>query len=250
MEAFWIGCFMLIGLIAGSFFTLVGQRVPQSMSIITPRSHCDMCSIQLSWYELLPIVSYACQKGRCRHCGDTISSILPLTEIGTSLLFGLAIAIFGFQWDTAVALLLIALLHMVSVADVYYMKIPNNILLVSGGLLMVIHILHPETSWSASMIGAGVGFGVLFFIMLVSRGGMGVGDVKLFLVIGFVAGWKETLLILFLASLLGALFGIIFRLAGRLKRGEAIPFAPFISGATILILFWGDTMMKWLVAGS
>ncbi|TDQ37956.1 prepilin peptidase [Aureibacillus halotolerans] len=249
MSAFWMVYFILIGLVTSSFFSLVGLRVPQKQSILKPRSRCDSCGVTLTWKQLIPVVSYSVQKGRCASCGTRISPILPFFELLTAAVFAVTYMTFGLQWYTVIVLLFFALLHMISVSDLFFMRIPNIILLVGGGLVVIVQLFNPYMTLVSSLIGGAVGFGVLFLLMVISRGGMGAGDVKLFFFVGFVLGWGDTLLVLFLASLLGAVYGIIGRIAGRFERKQSIPFGPFISLGAVIVVLYGDILQRWYMGG-
>src|SRR5699024_3857592 len=123
------------------------------------------------------------------------------------------------------------------VSDMTYMVIPNKILLFFLPFFILMRIISPITPWYDAIIGAIVGFLLIAFIILVSHGGMGAGDMKLFGVLGVVLGLKLTLLSFFMAAFLGALIGGIFMLVKKIKRKEPIPFGPYIVCGTLLSYF-------------
>ena len=128
------------------------------------------------------------------------------------------------------------------------MVIPNRILLFFAPLLLIERItLAPLTPWWDSLLGSFVGFMMLFLIALVSKGGMGGGDIKLFAVIGLALGVKLTVLAFFLSTFVGTMFGLIGMAIGRVKRGEPMPFGPAIVVGTLIAYFFGEAMIEMYV---
>lgn len=238
-----IYCFFL-ALILGSFFNVVGLRVPLNKSIVKPRSACQVCGNQLGALELIPVLSYIIQRGKCRSCKSRISPIYPITELITGLLFLMAPVFIGWTSELYVAWALISLFMIIFVSDIHYMLIPDKILIVFAGVFLFERLLWPLTPWWDSILGAIIGFMVLLAIALVSKGGMGGGDVKLFALIGFVLGTKLLFLSFFLSTLYGALFGVFALLIKLVKRREPIPFGPFIGAGTLTAYFYGDQIIE------
>ncbi|MBD1381195.1 prepilin peptidase [Metabacillus arenae] len=235
----------ILGLLLGSFYNVVGLRVPANKSIIAPRSSCPCCGHMLTSMELIPIFSYLFQKGKCKKCNMPISPLYPIMELLTSLLFTISPVLIGWTAELLVALTFISLFIILFITDLTYMIIPDKVLLFFFCFFIIEHLFIPFVSWSDSLIGAIVGFGLLLSIAYLSKGGMGGGDIKLFALLGFVLGWKLVLLTLFLASLLGATAGGIGLLAGYINRKKPIPFAPFIMTGALAAYFFGDEMIRW-----
>lgn len=234
----------IFGLVFGSFYNVVGLRVPKNESIISPPSHCTNCNRRLGAIDLIPVLSYILLRGKCRKCKNKISPIYLVTELATGVLFAFAYWTIGFQVELIIALLFISLLVIITVSDIAYMLIPNKILLFFAPLLILGRIVAPLNPWWDSIIGAIVGFGILLFIAILSKGGMGGGDIKLFFVIGLVLGTIHTLLTLFVASVIGMITGIIIlRLRGQ-GRKTPIPFGPSIAIAAIIVYFFGDIFIE------
>lgn len=243
MEAIYF--FVLIyGLILGSFYNVVGLRVPQKQSIVSPRSSCPKCGHQLSAFELIPVLSYLIQGGKCRSCKAPVSPLYPIVELMTGLLFLAAPFIVGWTSELLVAWTLISLFMIIFVTDLTYMLIPDKVLLVFTGIFLLERIFIPLNLWWDPLLGAVVGFTLLLLIAVASRGGMGGGDIKLFALIGLAVGMKMVLLSFFLSTLFGALFGVIGMLIGKLKRKNPIPFGPFIAAGTLTAYFYGDSIIK------
>ncbi|NNU95887.1 A24 family peptidase [Anoxybacillus sp. EFIL] len=234
----------LLGLLLGSFYNVVGLRVPKGESIVAPRSHCPHCKRTLTALELIPVVSYLLQKGKCRACSARISFVYPLIELSTAILFTLAPLFVGWSAEVAVSWTLISLFVIIFVSDVHYMVIPNRVLLFFTPLLLVERLwIAPLTPWWDSLLGSVVGFMILFVIAVVSKGGMGGGDIKLFALIGLALGAKLTVLAFFLSTLVGTIFGLIGMALGRVKRGEPMPFGPAIVVGTLIAYFFGETII-------
>lgn len=173
-----------------------------------------------------------------------ISPLYPVIELLTGILFAAAPVFVGWSGELIIALTLISLFMIITVSDFYYMIIPNKILLMFAGLFLVERIVWPLIPWWDSLVGALIGFTLLLLIAIISGGGMGGGDIKLFALIGFVLGVKVMLLSFFLATLYGALFGVLSLLAGLVKRRQPIPFGPFIAAGTLTAYFWGAALIE------
>lgn len=245
MEIIIIFLFFLYGLVFGSFFNVAGLRIPKGESIVRPPSHCTVCNRHLKIKDLVPIFSYVFLKGKCRGCGTKIHWVYPVIELVTGLVFAFAYYQLGFTLELSVALLFISLLVIITVSDIAYMLIPDKILLFFLIPLIVLRVFEPLSPWWDSIIGALVGFGVLFLVAVVSKGGMGGGDIKLFFVIGLVLGWVPTLLTLFLASIIGTVIGIISLRRSKQSRKTPIPFGPSIAIAAIIAYFYGELLVDW-----
>ncbi|RIV22840.1 prepilin peptidase [Alicyclobacillaceae bacterium I2511] len=239
------------GLICGSFLTVVGDRVPLGLSLIHPPSHCTACGRQLRAWELIPVFSWLLLGGRCHTCKTHIPARYPLLELATGALWLFTVyqvptwparlAWFGF-W-----LVLLA----ATATDLATMRIPN-VLSMPGALMVYgLFVLTQTRTWTSSLWGAGVGFGLLFLIHLLSKGRMGLGDAKLYLSIGAALGPWLSLESFVLASFFGTLIGLPLRWSGRIAAGQAIPFVPFIALGVVTTFLWGHSLwqlyLQWTV---
>lgn len=234
----------LYGINLGSFYNVVGLRVPVGKSIVAPRSSCPTCGHQLRAWELIPVLSYLIQRGKCSVCKTRISPIYPSIELLTGVLFATAPLVVGWNSELLVALTLISLFIIILVSDVAYMIIPDKVLVVFTGIFLLERFFTPLYPWWDSLLGAAIGFTLLLAIALVSKGGMGGGDIKLFALIGFVVGSKTLLLAFFLSTLFGSFIGLIGMFAGVVKKGKPIPFGPFIAAGTLIAYYFGDTIIQ------
>ncbi|WAA12837.1 prepilin peptidase [Fervidibacillus halotolerans] len=237
--------FFVLGLIFGSFFNVVGIRLPKKESIVYPGSHCPHCNHPLRWYENIPVLSYVFLRGRCRVCREKISPIYPIMELVTGFLFTFSYFQIGWNVELILVLLFVSLLVIITVSDLYYMVIPNRILLIFFLLFVSFRILIPTEPFWDAYLAAFIGFTILYILAIISRGGMGGGDIKLFATIGIVLGTKATLMTLFLSSLIGAIFGIIVILIKGYKKRMPIPFGPFIAIGALLSYFYTDSIIHW-----
>lgn len=245
MTAVWTSFFFIYGLVFGSFFNVVGLRVPKKESIVSPPSHCTICDRRLTAIDLIPVISFVFLRGKCRGCGTKISIVYPLMELITGALFALAFYYLGFSLELAVALLFVSMLVIITVSDIAYMLIPNKVLLPFGMAIALLRFFSPLSPWWDSLLGAAVGFLVLFLIAIVSKGGMGGGDIKLFLVIGLVLGTQLTMLTLFLAASIGSVAGIIHLRRTKQGRTTPVPFGPSIATAAVICYFYGNSVVGW-----
>jgi leader peptidase (prepilin peptidase) / N-methyltransferase len=233
------------GLLLGSFYNVVGLRIPLKQSIVKPRSHCPYCQHTLRPYELIPVVSYLLQGGKCRRCKAPVSFLYPAVELATGLLFVLAPLLMGWTLELIIAWTLISLMVIVFVSDIKYMIIPDKVLLVFAVIFLLERIFLPLSPWWDSLLGAAAGFFLLLFIAVISKGGMGGGDIKLFAVIGLALGTKLVLLTFFFATIFGAVFGLAGMLIGKVEKGKPIPFGPYIALGSITAYFFGQRILDW-----
>ncbi|WLD92247.1 A24 family peptidase [Alkalihalobacillus sp. AL-G] len=237
--------FFIFGLIMGSFFNVVGLRIPKKQSIVRPGSHCTFCQTPLKPVDLIPVLSYFITLGKCRYCSQKLTIIYPTIELVTGISYAYAYIVFGWAPALIGSLLFISLLLIVFVSDLFYMIIPDIILLFFAPIFVLYRLWQPAEPWFGAWAGAALGFGLLLLIAVISKGGMGGGDIKLFAVIGLMVGWKGVLLILFLASLIGSIIGLCLFLLKKVKRRQHIPFGPFIVSAALIVLFWGEPILEW-----
>ncbi len=241
----WLYIFML-GLVLGSFFNVVGLRLPKGKSIIFPRSHCSSCNQTLKILDLVPVLSFGLVKGKCRTCGVKISFMYPLIELASGLLFLAAWFTYGWSWEFAAAVLLISMLLILTVSDLMFMIIPDKILVFFAILIFSFRLtVVPLEPWWEMLAGAGLGFFLLLLIAVISKGGMGGGDIKLFAVLGLFFGLEKILLVFFLSIFSGALFGCLGILTGQVKKRTPFPFGPYIAAGSLITLFFGVDILQW-----
>lgn len=241
--------FFLAGTILGSFFHVVGVRLPQNTPFILSRSACPVCSTTLHARDLIPLASYTLAKGKCRHCQTRISLVYPAVELITGVLFLSAYGQFGWSVDVLEALLLLSLAVIVTVSDVKYMIIPNRLLMFFAFAFVVLRLFFPLSPWYATLLGACTGFTIVLIIIVLSRGGMGGGDMKLLAVLGLFFGGPLTLLTFFLAVTAGTLISTFLLAAKVISRGQPFPFGPFIMAGAVISFYYGDVVLAFYMQG-
>lgn len=243
----------VLGCCIGSFLNVCIYRLPQDLSIVSPRSFCPQCRTPVRGYDNIPLVSYLLLGGKCRTCGAKISGRYPLVEALTGafavalyLKFGLTLGFFAFFAFTA-ALLVITFI------DLDHRIIPDVISLPGIAVGFGLSFLLPAPSWTESLIGLLAGGGSLYLVAigyeaLTKREGMGGGDVKLLAMIGAWLGWKAVLFTIFFASLTGTLIGGGAMLIQKQGRHYAIPFGPFLAFGALVYLFIGPQLIEWYLS--
>lgn len=244
MNIFIVGMFFVYGVSIGSFLNVVGLRIPKNISITFKRSHCMHCDTVLNAQDLLPVISYCSSRGKCRHCHHTIHPIYPVMELITGVLFAYNYWTIGFQMELFIMLVFSSLLIIITVSDMSYMLIPNKILFPFGVFLLLLRIFFPYTTILDALLGAVIGFIVLLTVAFITNGGIGGGDLKLFLVIGIVLGSSLTLLTLFLSSVIGLIASLLFLRLQKLDRKTPIPFGPSIAVATLISYHFGQVIVE------
>ena len=220
---------LLAGMVFGSFFMVIAMRVPLGESIITPRSYCHYCKYVLKPKELIPIISFCIQRGRCTNCKRKISTLYVVFELITGMIYLLTVYMIGVERELIIVLSLFSLLLIISVTDYIYMLIPNRILAWFACLLILECAFIPLVTWIDSIVGSCVIFILLYCMQKIYPEGLGGGDIKLLSLLGFIVGLKGIFIVLFLASCFSLCFfgaGLVLK---RMKMRTQIPFGPFIS---------------------
>ncbi|HJV46791.1 MAG TPA: prepilin peptidase [Bacillota bacterium] len=238
---------VIYAMILSSFLNVVAIRIPKGESVVFPPSHCVHCHHRLSVRDLLPIFSYLFLKGKCRYCRVSITPLYLFGEITTTFFLTFTIWKIGFTSELWIAVPLVCLLAIITISDLLYRIIPNkvNFFFFCYFLLMrfFVHPLPTYYYWLGILSGGGV----LFLLAILSRGGMGGGDVKLMAVVGIALGWKLTLFALFLASLLGSMIGVFLLVIGVVKRKQPVPFGPFLAIGSFASYLWGNDWINWYI---
>jgi leader peptidase (prepilin peptidase)/N-methyltransferase len=195
----------------------------------------------LAWYDNVPLVSYALLRGRCRSCGVRISLLYPAVELTTALLVAACVWKFGLTGDALLAAFFCAVLVAVTAIDLTHRIIPNRIVVPAAGVMLVAHTaLHPSPEWALAALGASL---FLFVAAVAYPAGMGMGDVKLALLMGAALG--KLVSVAMLGGMVFALVPSLYLLArhGSKARKMGIPFAPFLALGSVLALFVGHWLL-------
>ena len=235
----------LFGLIIGSFCNVVIYRLPQGKSIVTPGSQCRSCGNSIRPWDNLPLLSYFLLKGRCRFCREPISARYPAVEFISGMLFVWLYFKFGFGMSFTVYALMASALLVVALIDFDHNIIPDTITLPGMAVGLGLSVCALPITPLASLLGLLIGGTLFYLIALVSKGGMGGGDIKLIAMIGAFLGWQGALFTIFSGALLGSLVGMMLMLLGKKGRKDKVPFGPFLSFGAMLFILSGDDLIRW-----
>lgn len=229
------------GLALGSFLNVVVARVPRRRSIVSPSSACMSCSEAIGWRDNVPLVSYLVLRGKCRNCGVRIGWLYPAVELLTAGLVAASIAVFGLSGRGLIAAFFCAVLVVISAIDLEHRVVPNRIVVPAAAVVLAAQTaIHPSLEWALGSFGAAL---VLFLAVLAYPKGMGMGDVKLALLLGAALG--RTVPVAMAVAMLSALLPavVLFARHGSAARKHAIPFAPFLALGGVVALFAGAPML-------
>lgn len=265
MDLFYSIFVFLFGLLFGSFFNVVGYRIPNNLSIVKPRSFCPKCRHNLKWYELIPVLSFIIQGGKCRKCKCKISFFYPIVELITGVLFLISYLVFGFSSHFVISLILVSFLMIVIVCDFNYLIIPDEVTLFFSIVSIILQLIlfDKEIVFSSIIYGIFM-FSMMYVIMLLGskimkEEALGGGDVKLMFFIGTIISVVNpisfgnfssySLLInsffeVFLASCLAIPVAIIVYFS---KKERIVPFGPFILLSALLIFLTSFNIMDLLL---
>ena len=241
--------FLLLGMLFGSFYHVVGYRMSKGESFVFPPSHCPNCNHKLGPLELIPVLSFLLQKGKCKECKAKISWFYPIAELLCGILFMLCYLSFGLSLKLLIALTFISMLIIIIFSDIYYMIIEDKVLIFFGILLIIeLYFLKGFQGLLYSLLDGAICFVVMLLIKLLGdkmfkKESMGGGDIKLMFIIGLVLGWGLGLINIFVASVIALPISciILYKIADHV-----IPFGPFLAlGSMILLLSKVD--INWII---
>ncbi len=241
---------MVYGLLIGSFLNVVIYRLPKNESIVFPGSHCTICNHNLAWFDNIPVISYMLLKGKCRYCKTRISPKYPIIELLNSFFYLLFYMKYGFNTNFFMYSLIFSVLLAITLIDLIHQLIPDSLV----AAIVVITILFRIVGYYInsdslnildSLSGSLVAGGLFLLIVLISKGGMGGGDVTLISSLGFVLGLKGILVTIFISFIIGSIVSVLL-LSFKLKtRKDPIPFGPFIVIGFLITLLYGDQLIIW-----
>ena len=253
--------FLVLGLIFGSFANVVIWRFPRGESLAHPASRCPSCDTPIAWRDNVPVLSWVLLGGRCRSCRTAISARYPAVEVSSGALWVLAWVLWGVSLRTAFGISFFYLLLILAVIDMDTFRLPNPIvgtLGVIGALGVIVSVATGEVAVPLIENGSPVAFalwgalgsaGLALFIALVytvarKREGFGMGDVKLLAVMGLFLGLYGVL-VLFVASVVGAIVGVWQGVRSDTGLSGKMPFGPYLAAAAVLVAVWGPAIWLW-----
>lgn len=240
MFIYYVIVFFIFGTVLGSFYNVVGYRLPKGQSLVKPDSHCTSCNHKLGPKELVPIFSYVFLGGKCLNCKSKISLFYPLFELLSGILFSLSYVMFGFTLNCFISLVFISMLLIIIISDYQTMIIPDSVLLISSILLIILNIIG--FGWKHTLISGLNGIGSFTLMLIIKllgdfifkRDSMGGGDIKLMGIFGFVLGFPLSVILIFVSSLIALPISLILI---NKNPSHEIPFGPFLAISAILIFF-------------
>ncbi|MDD2540128.1 MAG: prepilin peptidase [Desulfuromonadaceae bacterium] len=243
----------VFGMVVGSFLNVCICRMPKDESIVSPPSHCPLCSYQLRWYDNIPVLSYLFLRGKCRGCGAHISLQYPLVELLNGLLALLLFLRFGPTLAFATLFLFCSALVVITFIDIEHQIIPDEISLPGIIVGFALSFFLKGHGWLNSLLGILLGGGSLLLVAflyqrLTGKDGMGGGDIKLLAMMGAFLGWKAVPFIIFASSLVGSLIGITIMVLQKKDSKLAIPFGPYLAFGAVLYIFYGKALIRWYLS--
>lgn len=233
----------LMGAILGSFYLVVATRLPKGEDILFSRSHCDHCHKELKWYNLIPIVSFLGQKGKCTYCGEKIALLNLTCELITGSCFALAYYFFGFSYNFWEGLVIISLTIIIFISDFKYMIILDSPLVVGVIVTFVLKLIYFGLNQTLYDILCGI---ALFCVMLLieqigqiifKKEALGGGDIKFAFLIGFILKFRLGLIALILSTFLALPYSVA---SLYLIKNNEVPYGPFLAGSLAIIFFMMD----------
>jgi leader peptidase (prepilin peptidase)/N-methyltransferase len=244
--------FAILGLAIGSFLNVCIDRLPRNESIVLPPSHCEACQHKLAAKDNIPVFSYLRLRGRCRYCQASVPRRLFWVELATGIVFALLAWHFGLSPELGIMIFYACLFIIIFVIDLEQGLILNKVVYPSMVIAFLLS-LYPLPWLAESMgmrvaysaLGGGIGFAIFFLIAIVSRGGMGWGDVKLAALIGLATGFPLVILAIIMGAILGGIVAVAMVISKKRERRGTIPFGPFLAAAAMITLLWGNNILTW-----
>ena len=240
MDMYFYLIFFVFGICLGSFYNVLGFRVPNNQSIIKPKSHCPKCNHELTWCELIPILSFLIQKGKCKCCKTKLSLFYPFIEFATGLLFVVSYHSFGFSLNLIIALTLVSLFMIVIVSDLTYLIIPDSFIVIPCIIVFFVKVI--ELGFLGGLIQ--LGYGILTFILMYlimlfgnkifKKESLGGADIKLMFLVGLTLDPMLASVVIFLASITALPVSIFLLIK---KKEHVIPYGPFLVFGLLVVFF-------------
>ena len=237
----------ILGLIFGSFYLVVATRLPEEKSIIKPGSHCDNCNHELKWYELIPVISYVIQKGKCRSCGAKIPFLTVIIEIITGAAFALPYYFYGFDYKFFAAILIYSLTIIIFISDFKYYIINDSPLFVTilGILGLKFYFFNYKIVLHSALSG------LLMFLLFLTikffgdrifkKESLGGGDIKLAILLGVVLNVKLGLAAFILSAFIAFPYALF---ASIIKKEAIVPYGPFIIASLVIVFSFEQQFMQ------
>lgn len=235
----------LYGIVIGSFLNVCIYRIPKKESIVTVGSHCMSCHHSLAWYDLFPLFSFLCLKGKCRYCGTKLSWQYPAIEFLNGILYVIVIGVKGISVESVLYCFLVSALLTLSVIDLRTMEIPigiNAVILCIG----VVHMAVDRHNAVHYIIGFFAASLFLLVCLILTRGkGIGGGDIKLMAVAGLCINWQNIMLALVVGCIVGSVIQCI--IIAITKNKSRFAMGPYLSVGIFVAMLWGECFFEWYI---
>ncbi|HZJ03443.1 MAG TPA: prepilin peptidase [Thermoleophilia bacterium] len=242
LDAYLGFCSFVLGTVIGSFLNVVIYRLPEGLSLVSPGSCCPNCESPIRWYHNVPVVAWFLLRGRCKDCGQPISRRYPAVEVLTGLLFLGAYLVYGATLNTLIIMAFFAALVAITFIDIDCFRIPDKIVLPGTLIALAASIALTPGRWWEYLVAALGGSLFLLLLGLLWSGGMGMGDVKMALMMGAMLG-ASTIVALFVAFLVGGVGGALLILLGVKSRKDRIPFGPYLALGSVVAGLFGHQIL-------
>lgn len=238
------------GLVVGSFLNVVIYRLPVKGKFFEKsRSYCPKCGAELKWYHNIPVFSYVFLRGRCAFCKEKISPRYPLVELLNAGLWVANYFVFGPSWNLLIWDVAVSALVAMAFVDIDTKEILYTFMIVIALCGAASFFVPQEVPvvWWERLLGMAV-VSVPMLILALITGGMGGGDVKLYVAIGLLLGWKLTLVSALIAIVLGGIGAVLLIVLKKAKKGSEMPFGPYIALGVILAGYFGNDLIAWYLS--
>ena len=242
MEKLYLIIFFIFGSIMGSFYHVIATRLSNGLSIVKPASHCEKCNHQLKWYELIPIISYVIQGGKCIKCKTKLPISYFLMELCTGILFAVCYHVFDTPIEIVISIVFVSSLMIIIISDIEYMIILDEVLIFAIISIIILYIIDMGLYETSIKILAGSGSFVTMLLikklgdLMFKQESLGGGDIKLMFLIGLVIGYEMSICNIFLATFIAFPIALFLLIA---KKDNIIPFGPFLSMSAIILYIGG-----------
>ena len=232
----------ILGAIVGSFLNVLIYRLPRKIEVVYSRSFCPECGHKLGFFDLIPLLSYILLKGKCRYCGEKISFIYPLVEFLTGVIFVISFIYYGFSIFYLKFIIFSSILIVISIIDLKTMEIMDGPLYF--GLFMGVIFLLIEKNFINTLYGIVIAPLIFFLIIVLSKGGMGGGDLKLSFLFGLYLSFPKIIPWFFLSFLIGFIPAIYLLITKKATRKTPLPFGPFMAISGIIVFLFGNQIIR------
>lgn len=229
----------IIGACFGSFYLVIGKRLPIKENAVNSRSKCDKCGHILSWWELIPILSYVFLLGKCHHCHKRVSILNLIIEIVTGSFFLFSYLYYGFSYEMFTFIIVSSLMTIIFITDFSYLIILDSPLIISSIIMFILRLCYKGINNALIYLIPGIALFITMYLIkllgdiLFKKESLGGGDIKFAFVIGYVLGFRLGLCALILSTFIALPYSVASLM---LKKNNEVPYGPFLA-ASLFIAF-------------